>query len=74
MLKDFEPYMDNPFSGRMFSVMSTLKDNGKYDHQLMLKKLEASGKRIEDIGSPKTIIGQMELIINHHSQKRIIIH
>lgn len=74
MLKDFEPYMDNPFSGRMFRVMATLKDNGKYDHQLMLKKLEASGKRIEDIGSPKTIIGQMELIINHHSQKRIIIH
>lgn len=74
MLKDFEPYMDNPYSERMFKVAAILKDNGKYDHELMLKKLEASGKRIEDIGNPKTIINQMELIINHHSQKRIIIH
>ncbi len=74
MLKDFEPHMENPYSERMFRVISQLKDNGKYDHDLMVKKLEASGKRIEDIGNPKSIISQMELIINHHSQKRIIIH
>lgn len=74
MLKDFEPYTDNPYGERMFRVAAALKDNGKYDHALMLKKLEASGKRIDDIGSPKSIINQMELIINHHSQKRIIIH
>jgi hypothetical protein len=74
MLKDFTPYIDNPYGERMFRVASLLKDNGKYDHDLMLKKLEASGKRIDEVSSPKTIINQMELIINHHSQKRIIIH
>lgn len=74
MLQNFEPFMDNPFSGRMFMVMSLLKDNGKYEHSVMLAKLDQSGKRIEDIGSSKSIIGQMELIYNHHAQKRTIIY
>lgn len=73
-LEDFKPYMDNPFSSRMFKVMLTLLDNGKYHHPMMVKKLEESGRRIENLTSPKTIIQDMESIINHRSKHRVIIH
>lgn len=73
-LEDFRPYMDNPFSSRMFKVMLTLMDNGKYHHPMMVKKLEESGRRIENLTSPKTIIQDMESIINHRSKHRVIIH
>jgi hypothetical protein len=73
-LEDFKPYMDNPFSSRMFKVMLTLLANGKYHHPMMVKKLEESGRRIENLTSPKTIIQDMESIINHRSKHRVIIH
>jgi hypothetical protein len=74
LLNDFRPHMENPFSSRMFRVMLQLMDNGKYDHALMLKKLQDSGRRIENLTSPKTIIQDMESVINHRMKERVIIH
>lgn len=74
LLCDFKPYADSPFSRRMFSVMISLHNNGKYDHALMLRKLEESGRRLENSDSPKAIIQEMESIVNHKSKNRIIIH
>jgi hypothetical protein len=74
LLADFKPYTDNPFSSRMFRVIGELNGNGKYDHKLLLRKLEESGRRIENMENPKSIIQDMESIINHKSRNRIIIH
>lgn len=74
LLTDFTDHMDNPYSSRMYAVMLQLKDNGKYDHQLMLRKLKESGRRIEKIDSVKTIIEDMESIINHRTRNRITIY
>ena len=73
-LQDFQHYCDNPFSGRMIDAMRLLMDNGKYNHDLMVKKLEESGRHIENVTSVKTIIQDLESIINHKSRSRIIIH
>lgn len=74
LLNDFIGHVDNPFSGRMICVMTALKDNGKYDHQLMIKKFVESGRKIEDLRSVKTIVEEMESIINHKAKSRIFIH
>lgn len=73
-LKDFKGHVDNPFSGRMICVMQQLMNNGKYDHQMMVKKFVESGRKIEDIRSVKTIIEEMESIINFKAKNRIFIH
>lgn len=72
-LKDFVPYTDNPFSKRFIDVAIKLMDSEKYNHQMMLEKLNQSGRRIEHIESPKSIIEDMESIINHKLSKRITI-
>ena len=74
ILKDFEPHMDGPYSRRMFQAIMLLQDSGKYDHDLMMQKFQETGKRIEALESAKTIIQEMENIINHKSRKRILIH
>lgn len=74
LLTDFKPYTNNPYSRRMFAVMLSLHDNGKYNHDFMLKKLEESGRKIENTDTAKTIIQEMESIVNHKSKHRIIIH
>jgi hypothetical protein len=73
LLTDFKPYMDNPFSSRMFKVIELIHSNGKYDHELMIRKLEETGRRIENIANPKSIIQELESIINHKSRTRILI-
>lgn len=74
LLKGFEPYMDNPYSRLMFKVIDSIIDNGKYDHVMMLRKLEESGRRIENTSSAKAIINDMESIINHRMRDRVLIH
>lgn len=74
LLKDFKGSIKNAFSGRMICAMTILKNNGKYDHKLMVKKFAESGRKIEDIRSVKTIIEEMESIVNHKSKSRIFIH
>lgn len=74
LLSDFQPYTVNAFSRGMFAAMITLNGNGKYNHEFMLKKLQESGRRIENLESTKSIIQDMESIINHKSKHRIIIH
>ena len=74
LLSAFIPHTDNPFSSRFFNVVISLDGNGKYDHALMLRKLEESGRRIEDVKSTKTIIQDMESIINHRMRERVVIH
>lgn len=73
IMKEFEPFTDNPYSRRFFTAIMKLWDNGKYDHKLMLKKLQISGRRIENIDSTKSITEEMESIINHKSRERISI-
>lgn len=74
LLTDLKPFMTNPYSRRMFAVMLMLHDNGKYNHEFFIKKLVESGRRIESSDSTKSIIQDMESIINHKSKHRIIIH
>lgn len=74
LLTAFVPYTDNPFSSRFFNVIIALEGNGKYNHALMLRKLEESGRRIEDVKSTKTIIQDMESVINHRMRERVVIH
>lgn len=74
LLSAFIPHTSSPYSSRFFNVMITLDGNGKYDHALMLRKLEESGRRIEDVKSTKTIIQDMESIINHRMRERVVIH
>ncbi len=74
LLTAFIPHTDNPFSSRFFNAMIALDGNHKYDHALMLRKLEESGRRIEDVKSVKTIIQDMESIINHRMRERVVIH
>lgn len=74
LLIDFAKHTDNPYSSRFFHVMIALDGNEKYDHALMLRKLEESGRRIEDVKSVKTIIQDMESIINHRMRERVVIH
>lgn len=71
LLKELEPYMLNPFSRRMFIAITSVYENGKYDHDLMLRKLKESGRRIENIDSTKSILEEMESIINYKSRERI---
>lgn len=73
-LNTLSPYMSNAFSSRMFTVIKLLRHNGKYDHELMLRKLAESGKRIDELSTVKGIIINMEAIINHKAHTRIIIH
>jgi glutaredoxin-related protein len=73
-LQTLKPYTDNPFSSRFFLVMMQLQSNGLYDHSQMLRKLEETGMRIESVKTVKTIIQEMEQIINHRAKNRIIIH
>ncbi len=73
LLHDFTPFMENPYSRRMFNVVMRILDNGKYDHSLMLKKLKESGRKISNVDSEKSIIEDMESIINHKSRSRIYI-
>jgi hypothetical protein len=54
--------------------MMQLQSNGLYDHSQMLRKLEETGMRIESVKTVKTIIQEMEQIINHRAKNRIIIH
>ncbi len=74
LLSGFSGHTDNPYSSRFFHVMIQLDGNDKYDHALMLRKLEESGRRIEDVKSAKTIIQEMESIINHRMRERVVIH
>ena len=74
ILCDFIPFTDNPFSQRMFQTIMQIHGNGKYNHELMIKKLNDSSRRIEDLKSAKTIIQNMESIINYKSKTRIIIN
>lgn len=74
LLKDLELFTDNPYSSRFFLVMMQLNGNGKYDHEFMKKKLAESNMRIESVKTVKTIIQDMEIIINHRAKNRIIIH
>lgn len=74
LLSDLEPYTQNAYSRRMFSAMIALNGNGKYNHDLLIKKLQESGRKIENLESTKSIIQDMESIINHKSKHRIIIH
>lgn len=73
-LQTLAPHTDNPFSSRFFLVMMQLQNNGLYDHTQMLRKLEETGMRIESVKTVKTIIQEMEQIINHRAKNRIIIH
>lgn len=74
LLRDFSEYTSNPYSSRFFHVMIQLLTVGKYEHELMLKKLKESGRRIEDVKSVKTIIQEMESIINHRMRDRVLIN
>ena len=74
LLSSFTPFTNAPYSSRFFNVMITLDNNGKYDHALMVRKLVESGRRIEDVKSTKTIIQEMESIINHRMRERVVIH
>lgn len=74
MLKQLEPYIDNAYSSRMFEAMLQLYDNGLYDHTKMIEKLESSGLRIEDVGSTKAVIANMEAIMNYRTKSRVLIH
>jgi hypothetical protein len=73
LLKDFEPFMDNPYSQRMLEAMAKLKDNGLYDHGKMIAKLQQTARRIDRVESVKSIIQNMEEIMNINAQKRVII-
>lgn len=73
LLKDFEPFTANPYSARFVNVMLQLHNNGKYDHEMMIRKLHESGKMIDQIESTKTIISNMEQIINHRMRDRVLI-
>lgn len=73
LLKDFVPHTKNAFSSRMVEVMIRLYENGKYDHQLMLKQLESSGQQIQDVATVKTIIAEMERIYNYRMKSRLFI-
>lgn len=73
MLTDFIGHMDNPYSSRMYLVMLAIEGNGKYDHGKMIAKLRESGRRIEAIKTTKTIISEMESIINHKMRDRVYI-
>jgi len=72
-LNDFESYTDNPFSGRFIHVAAKLLSSEKYNHEMMIEKLIQSGRRIERLDTPKSIIEDMESIINHKLSKRITI-
>lgn len=74
LLRDFSEYTSNPYSSRFFHVMTQLLSSDKYNHELMLKKLKESGRRIEDVKSVKTIIQEMESIINHRMRDRVLIN
>jgi hypothetical protein len=73
LLKDFEPHTDNPFSGRFIEVATKLLKSEKYNHSLMIEKLNQSGRRIERIQSAKSIIEDMESIINHRLKEPVTI-
>ena len=72
-LKDFVPHTENPFSTRFIDVAIKLMSSEKYNHSMMLEKLNQSGRRIERIESSKSIIEDMESIINHRLKERITI-
>lgn len=69
LAKTFIPFIDNPFSSRFLTVCQRLRSLDDYDHELMIKKLKASGLRIDRLASPKTILLQMEEIINFRNSK-----
>lgn len=71
---DFVDHMVNPYARRFVSVLKKLVGNGKYDHNLMLQKLELSGERITALDTEKVTISQMESIINFKQKTRILIH
>jgi hypothetical protein len=73
LIKDFEPFTSNPYSSRFIHVMLQLHENGKYDHEMMIRKLNESGKMIDQIESTKSIISNMEQIINHRMRERVLI-
>ena len=73
-LKKLKPYTNNPYARRLVRVVGMLLKNGKYNHELMIEKLKLSGRRIENVNSPKELLMEMESIINFKARKRILIH
>lgn len=71
MLQDFAPFTIRPFSQRFVHAIENLRHSELYDHELMLSKLRQSGLQIDRIDSAKSIIAQMEEIINYRMKQRI---
>lgn len=72
-LFDFVPFTDNPFSSRFYEVARQMRKSEAYVHDLMIAKLKESGRRIAQVHSVKSIIEEMESIINHRLKNRIYI-
>lgn len=71
LLKSFTHYTERPFSNRFAQAVDKLVEGGLYDHEMMLDQLNKSGIKITRLDNPKTIISQMEEIMNWHKQKRV---
>lgn len=69
LAKDFEGYVSNPFVSRFLLALEKLVAEELYDHNLMIDKLKMSGRKIERIQNPKSIIANMEEIINFKNSK-----
>jgi len=71
ILEQFKPHTKQPYSRRFCTAIERLLKSKLYDHQLMIKKLQLSGQQIDRLDSTKTIIAQMEEIVNFKAQKQI---
>jgi len=71
VLNDFLDHTIRPFSNRFTQAIERLRRGGKYDHALMISKMKQSGLKIDRIDSAKSIIAQMEEIINYRMKDRI---
>lgn len=73
LLQDFAEYVSNPFHRKLVQVMLEIHNNGKYDHQAMLKKMKDSGLTITRWDSSKTVLQELETIINFKARQRILL-
>lgn len=71
--KRYTGHIVNPYSNSFLDALIKLNAGGLFNDDEMLRKLEQTTRQIDNLTSAKTIIQNMEEIMNINAKKRVII-